>query len=129
MSYKAFLLVMSQLAVRKTARVVFEDNTIFFEATEENDRLKFQTKVYGGEGYIPPSVRACVSSGGTLRWQESGAYLQLEESSFSIHLIQEAEMQMGKFVPFRNTLSDFSRVADEWREILQELDEKDCSYV
>jgi hypothetical protein len=38
-------------------------------------------------------------------------------------------MEKDKYIPFRAHLTDFSLVAAEWREILQELSEKDCSFL
>jgi hypothetical protein len=126
MSYNAFLLVMSQLASHKKARVVFQDNTIFFEKMKKNF-LTLYTKIYSGDGCFPSSVRSCMSSNGVLRWQHSGAYLKLDLSSHSIYLFEEIKIEEGKYIPFKHRLDDFSIVAAEWREILQELAQKECS--
>jgi hypothetical protein len=125
MSYNAFLLVMSQLAGKKKARIVVQGNVIFFEASEKKNHLKLYTKVYSGDGYLPKSVRSCVSSSGVLRWQRGGAYIKLDHQTHSVFLIEEVEMEQGKYIPFKNLLSDFSLVAAEWKEILQEFAEKD----
>lgn len=126
MSYDAFLVVMSQLAGNRKARVVIQENIIFFEKSKKN-HWTFYTKVYSGDGYLPSSVRSCVSSGGMLRWQHRGAYLKLAPDSHSVYLFEEIEMEEGKYIPFKHHLSDFSTVATEWKEILQEFAERDCS--
>jgi hypothetical protein len=126
MSYNAFLLVMSQLAGNRKARVVIQGNIIFFEKTKKNHWILY-TKVYSGDGYLPNSVRSCVSSGGVLRWQHSGAYLKLDPPSHSVYLFEEIEIEEGKYIPFKHHLGDFSTVAAEWKEILQEFAERDCS--
>jgi hypothetical protein len=125
MSYDAFLVIMSQLAGHRKARVVINGEVIFFEPSEKKNHWTLYTKVFVGEGFIPKSVRACVSSGGILRWQANGAYLKLDIPSHCVYLIQEVEMQDGKYIPFKHYLSDFSAVADEWREILQDIAEGD----
>ena len=127
MSYDAFLLVLSQLAGSRKARVVIQDNVIFFEKSTRENLWTIYTKVYGGEGFLSPSVRECVSSSGYLRWQQGGAYLKLEPQEHAVYLFQEIDMQEGKYIPFKYHLSDFSIVANEWKEILQGQADKDFS--
>jgi hypothetical protein len=129
MFYKPFLLVMAQLASKRKARVIIQDETIFFEASEKPHHFTVYTKVYSGEGYLPKTIRSCVSSSGLLRWQQTGAYLKLDPLTYSVYLFQEVQMEEGKYIPFKYILSDFSSVAAEWREILQDFAEKDCASV
>jgi hypothetical protein len=117
---------MSQLAGNQKARIVFEDKVVFFEKNKENHWVLY-TKVFAGDGDLPNSVRSCVSSGGVLRWQENGAYLKLDAASHSVYLFEEIEIEEGKYIPFKHHLSDFSTVAAEWIEILQELADRDSS--
>ncbi len=125
MSYKAFLFILSQLAGKKKTRIVVEENVIFVDTSETKEQWTLSTKVYQGEGYIPPSVRACVSSRGTLQWQKGGAYLELDPESHSISLIEQFHVPQGKYIPFRVQFHDFLSVAAEWREIFDEQSEND----
>ena len=129
MSYDAFLVIMSQLAGNRKARVVINGDVIFFEAGEKKNHWTLYTKVFVGEGFLPKSVRSCISSNGVLRWQNSGAYLKLDVPSHCVYLIQEVEMEEGKYIPFKHYLTDFSVVAEEWKEILQDIAEGDCSSI
>jgi hypothetical protein len=129
MSYDAFLLVMSQLAGNRKARVVIQGNVIFFETSKKKNHLTLYTKVYAGDGYLPKSVCSCVSSNGMLRWQHNGAYLKLDPLFHSVYLFKEIEIEEGKYIPFKHHLSDFSTVVAEWKEILQEFAEKDYSSI
>ena len=124
MSYKAFLIVMSQLAGNRKARVIVQGNTIFFEKIKKNHWIVY-TPVYSGDDYLPPSVRSCVPSHGTLRWQNKGAYLKLDPLSHSVYLFEEIELEEGKYIPFKHHLSNFSSIAAEWKEILQDFAERD----
>ncbi len=126
MSYDAFLLVMSQWAGYRKARALIQGNIVFFEKIKKNHWTLY-TKVYSGDGYLPNSVRSCVSSAGVLRWQHSGAYLKLNPDSHSVYLFEEIEIEEGKYIPFKHHLSNFSTIAAEWKEILQEFAERDCS--
>jgi hypothetical protein len=128
MAYDVFLLVMSQLAGRRKARAVVEGEIIFFEAFPKKNRLTLYTKIFSGDGDLPPGVCSCVSSSGVLRWQHSGAWLKLDRDACAIYLFQEVEMQENKYLPFRYHLTEFTRSASEWREILRELADRDgCS--
>jgi hypothetical protein len=98
--------------------------TIFFETSEETNHLTLYTKVYSGDGSLPKNVRSCLSSSGMLRWQASGAYLKLDSLKHSIFLIQEIDMEKGKYIPFKHYVSDFFMIAAEWREIFKDFE--DC---
>ncbi|MGC1878717.1 MAG: hypothetical protein WA347_02725 [Rhabdochlamydiaceae bacterium] len=128
MSYSAFLLVMSQLAGNRKARVVNQGNLIFFEMSQKKNYWTLSTQVYSGDGYLPSSVRSCVSSNGMLRWQQCGAYLKLDPLSHTIYLFQEIQMEKGKYIPFKHHLNNFSIMVAEWKELLQEFAESDYSF-
>lgn len=129
MLYKSFLLVMSQLASKRKARMLIHGETVFFTASEKPNHFTLYTKIYSGEGYLPNEIRSCVSSSGLLRWEQSGAYLKLDPLTYSVYLFQEAQMEEGKYIPFKSLLSDFSSVAAEWREILRDFAAKDSSKI
>lgn len=129
MSYDAFLLVMSQLAGKRKARVVVQGEVIYFEASPKKNRYTLYKKIFSGDGYLPSSVRSCVSSSGVLRWQRSGHYLKLDPLTHSVYLFQEIEWEEGKYIPFKHHFTDFCRVADEWQEILQDFAQRDYTQV
>lgn len=129
MSYNAFLLVMSQWMSKKKAHLVIQGHVIFFESSLKKNHVKLSTQVFSGENHLPPGIRACVSSYGEFRWQKGGAYLKLDLKTHSILLIEEVEMEKGKYIPFKQRLSAFLSAAVEWKEILQEIAEKDYSFV
>lgn len=128
MSYHAFLTVLTQLAGHRKARVVVDDQVIFFEPCKRKNHLTIYAKVYSGDRYLPQTVRACVSSCGMLRWQQGGAYLKLDEETHSVSLIQEMKMEENKYLPFREYLKDFSSIAAEWTEILNKFAEGDHTF-
>ena len=121
MSYDAFLLVMSQLANKRHARISFQDSVIHFELTEKKNHWILYTQVYSGERFLSRVVRSCMSSMGKFRWQSEGTYLKLDSPTNSIYLFQEIQMEKGKFIPFRHYLNAMSTLAAQWREILHDL--------
>ncbi len=127
MSYDAFLLVMSQLAGKKKARVVIQGQVIFFEPGHKKNHWILSTQIFCGEGYLPSSVRSCVSSGGMLRWQQSGAYLKLDPKNHCVHLFEEIQMEENRYIPFKSYLNEFLSIATEWKDILHELADRDTA--
>src|SRR5579871_5407460 len=100
MSYDAFLTVMDQLAGQRKARCVVQGSVIFIESKPTEKKWALATRVFNGDGYLPKSVKECISSVGVLRWQEKGASLRLDPDSHSVFLVQEIQSS-SKYVPFR----------------------------
>jgi hypothetical protein len=124
MSYDAFLTVINQLAGKKRARCVIQGSVIFVESQPKSKRWMLTTEVFNARSYLPRSVRDCLSSLDSLKWQSRGANLLFDSSSGTIQLVQDI-LETGKYIPFRFMMSDFAEVASEWREILEEFAAKD----
>ncbi len=134
MAYDVFLQVMSQLSGQKRARFVMDGQTIFIDRLQKRSQDKLQetrwslsTKVFDGNGYLPPSVRDCVSSSGVLRWQEKGATLRLDPISKSVFLVHEIDAA-NRYLSFRYYLRDFSTLAQEWRTLFDDLSSGDLRH-
>lgn len=131
MFYAVFLQVMTQLSGSKRAKCVIHGQTIFIDRLQKGDKKEIwtlSTKVFNGDGYLPPTVRECVSSSGVLRWQERGATLRLEPLSKSVFLIHEID-PAKRYLPFRSIMRDFIDVAQEWRTHFDDLISTDLNYV
>ncbi len=123
----AFLAVVTQLADQKEAECVLQGSVIRIKASTEEERWSISTKIFDGDGFLPQSVRYCVSSAGVLRWQERGAFLKIDPVSQSVFLVQEID-DTGKYIPFRHLIGDFAQVAQEWREILEDFASRDYEH-
>jgi hypothetical protein len=124
MTYDAFLAILTQLAGKKQARVVIQGSVIFIETQNKREQWTLKTKVFDGEGFVPKGVRDFVTSSGVLRWQERGAYLQLDSEASNVYLVHDVESSK-KYVPFRYHVNDFVQVANEWKDILDDFSERD----
>ncbi|MES2345841.1 MAG: hypothetical protein V4494_07900 [Chlamydiota bacterium] len=122
--YDSFLAVITQLAGQKKARVVVQGSVIFIETNPKKDCWSVSTRIFSGNGFIPPNVRECISSNGLMKWQERGAYLHMDPLDQSIYLVHEIH-SAPKYVPFKYLMNDFVAVANEWREILEDFAERD----
>lgn len=112
MPYNAFLQITNQFSTKNKASAIIDDALIFFKKNKKNQWI-LSTKV------STSNFSYCLSSLGLLRWQSKGPYLELDPLTQSIFLIEEIEMQEGKYIPFRHNLNNFSKIAAEWREILK----------
>lgn len=128
MSYNDFLMAMSQMSSKKKARVVIDNHLIFIEALKEKNRWNMFTKVFHSSGHLPLSVQDCLTSAEFLRWQYHGAYLKLDVMTQSVYLVNEVEMAIGKYIPFRQHLNEFLVAADEWKETFECFAESDQIY-
>lgn len=124
MLHTAFLMAMSQLAVHKKARISLEDKEIFIEAGAKDNRWKLCTKIFNGNGFLPERIRDCISASGVLKWQKEGAFLKLDPETHSVYLVQELELAF-KYIFFKQIVTDFIKVAEEWRQILKGIPEND----
>ncbi len=120
---------MSQLAGKKKARIVIDNHLIFIDALKKKNRWSLFTKVFDSDGYLPPSVQDCLSSAEFMRWQHGGAYLKVDALTQSIYLMNEIEMERGKYIPFRRHITNFVTAADEWKETLEMFAENDRSHI
>src|SRR5579862_3556947 len=107
MYYQLFLEALSQLSSKGTASLALENGTIYIQSLLDHNKWRISTPLFTGNGYIPEPVLSCVSSGGNLHWQKAGAYLQLEDSTQTISLIDEMEIKTDKYLSFKNHMSAF----------------------
>jgi hypothetical protein len=121
MSYNAYLMVLSQLSTRKKAQCVIQGSVIFVESKPSNNDWSISTKIFDSEhGKLPSTLKKSLTSSGLLRWQERGAYLKLDAETNHVYLIQEIQASK-KYIPFRHIMSDFTDVATEWKQILDDF--------
>lgn len=127
MAYDAFIQVITQLSGQKRARIVVKEQVIFIDRLDKNRKKNLwnlSSVVFHGEGYLPPSIRDCVSSSGVLRWEENGAELRVDPLTKSVYLVQEIDAA-NRYIPFRYFISDFATLAQEWRTYFDDLTSRD----
>lgn len=116
MTYDLFLLVLSQLSSKQKAQIAVEGNLISIEELKAEKKWKFSTLIASGE----EEISASIGSNGFFRWQKKGAHLERDPAGNSICLVQEIDIQQGKYTAFRNHLKEFLPLAVEWRSIFQD---------
>jgi regulatory protein YycI of two-component signal transduction system YycFG len=113
---------LSQISTQKKAKVIYQDQQVLIEKGNKKNQWTLSTKVFSGDGKIPHSVQECISSSGTFRWQLGGAYLKVDSSNHTVSLIQTIDTSMT-YIPFKEVMTYFVSVADEWREIFEDFSE------
>lgn len=118
MLYNAFLVVMSQMASKKKARVIIPPHYLVIEALSKPNRWRISTHIFHCGQSPSPRIHDFLKSGEFLRWYGKGCYLKLDETAQSVYLMQEMKMPLGRYLPFRTCLRAFITAAEEWRETL-----------
>lgn len=91
--------------------------------------LRISTPIYKGENYIPPGVRAAILSPVLETHSHLRTHLSLEEDLFTVHLHYQGgpeDLLQASLAPI---LEEFSWVAEQWWQHLDDRDKKDLVYV
>ncbi len=118
MEYNAFLVFLNQISSQRKARVVIQGSIIFIEKSCHTDRWSISTKILGASIKEKRGSLGSYLSRGSLRWQETGAYLKMDKETQSVYLVQEI-ISSKKYIPFKHVMQDFASVAIEWKEIFE----------
>jgi hypothetical protein len=119
MSYKSYVLFLSQISSKPKAQIHFQDFPITIQKGTEKNRWIISTSVFVGEERLPSHVQDCVSSSGSLKWQTNGAYLKTDRETCTVSLVQEVTCTLT-YIPYTQLLTDFSDLAAEWKEIFDD---------
>jgi hypothetical protein len=122
MSYQIFLRILIQLSLHSKVVAHIEGREVMVERIGKKWNLS--TRLFSEEGFMPQSIRDCVSSTGILRWQDKGAFLKLDPRTFSVFLIQEMTPTVS-YRSFRSLMRDFLQHAQEWQQTLRRLADQD----
>ena len=115
MSYKEFLKFIAQFAGHRKAEIEVEGNLITIEMRGQKNCWRLSSPVYISEGHLPD----CLSYSGVLRWQERGAFLEVDRETESVNLVQDIT-SFATYLRFKPLFLDFSQLVTEWKDILDD---------
>ncbi len=115
MSYKEFLKFIAQFASHRKAEIEVNGNLIAIEMRGKKNCWRLSSPVFISEGYLPD----CLSYSGVLRWQERGAFLEVNRETESVFLVQDIT-SFATYTHFKPLFTDFSQIVTEWKEILDD---------
>lgn len=108
----------------------FEGSDVIAKALDHASKISLTTPVYSGVSYIPKSVRHSVASTRSpFARGHIPTYLSIDEQNFSILLNYLGNLEELNIAAFKNLLQEFSVIAEEWRQHLDDLDNNDRVYI
>ncbi len=91
--------------------------------------LNMKTTVYQAVNYIPPSVRQCLSPQFKGPISPLRTFLHLDEEKYAVSLNFDESIQHITQDTLTYLLEEFSWVAEEWRRLLEDHDQRDLLHV
>ncbi|MEI8329524.1 MAG: hypothetical protein WCG14_05970 [Chlamydiia bacterium] len=119
MTYQSYILFLNQFPHRKRIQFQLKDHEVWMEKIPLHDGLKISTKIFSMSN-IPLFLLQALTSRGSFKWQSKGAYLFLDRATDTLYLIQEVAY-FRDFLPFKGIMTDFTQLATEWKQSLQDL--------
>lgn len=119
----------NQLIHDEVAQITLGGSDISIHMFERGAKLSLATPVYFGGNFIPKSVRKCISQKAPFDQSIINTNLTVDENSYQIRLNYMGSMNNLNTQEFVNLLEEFSFLADEWRNFLDENDKNDLVHV
>lgn len=117
--------LLSDLNHYHVAEISYAGSNLTLKIWEEGRKLSLSAPVYWGGNYIPPSVRACMKKRAPFDEGLIATFLTVDEERFEITL-----NYVGALVPQLGELvEEFTFLASQWREWLDEHDKNDLVHV
>lgn len=121
--------LVDHLIRRGRVEIPSNGSRILVEFSARSELLSFQSKVYQGEDYIPPSVRLCLAP--SFRGPASNLLtsLLLNEDTFSVSLHFSDRLPQLTHDVLLTLVEEFGWLAEEWRRVLDDHDKRDLVHV
>ncbi len=111
------------------AQVPSSGSNVVVEFSRAADQLSFETLVYQGENYIPPSVRLCLSPSFRGPASNLKSTLSIDENSYSVSLHYQENTPLLTQDILMSLLEEFSWLSEEWRRVFDDHDKRDLVHV
>ncbi len=123
-----FVNTIQELVKHEFATIQVGESKIQIHIHEETKKLSLATTVYRGENFIPDSVRQASRHPSPFAKKIHTA-LKIDEPHFEIQLRYLGDLGSLSKKEFRLLLEEFAIIADEWRTLLDDHDQKDRIHV
>jgi hypothetical protein len=114
--------IIQELAKNNFAFAAIEGMNVRLSFWHDGQTLHLATSVYHGENYIPPSVRKALGQNCIEPSHLFKASLSVDEENFLIFLETECSWEESSV---KETLYEFTWIADEWKRWLNEKGKED----
>lgn len=119
----------TELNRNRTAELSLAGSVITIKVWDEGQKLHLSAPVYWGGNYIPKSVRGCLIKRAPFDEKVILTSLSLDEAKFEITLVFQGSTDFMDGDKFSELLQEFSFLASEWREWLDQHDKNDLVHV
>ncbi len=121
--------IFRQLLQEDIVKIDVDGFNITVRIFDQASKLSLSTPVYFGGNYIPKSVRNSLSKSVGFSSSHIKAFTSIDENNFQINLNYLGRLNVLNNESFRDLLEDFSGLASEWRNFLDEHDKNDLVHV
>lgn len=118
MPYQLFLQTLASLSSTGHAVIALEHGTIHVRSKPGNNRWHICMPLLQGKASISSDLRSCIPVTGKLRLQQTGPYLELNASTYTLVLIDEIDIHKDRYLSFKKHINDFIAISQEWQEML-----------
>ncbi|KAF3362565.1 Uncharacterized protein PHSC3_000804 [Chlamydiales bacterium STE3] len=118
-----------ELKLLKSTHLSVNGCNITIKILEHPSKVYLGTTVYFGGNYIPKSVRNCINQKAPFDHSFIKTYLTVDEGQFQIALNYTGDSPPLTSLKFRQLIEEFSFLAQEWQQVLDEHDKNDLVYV
>jgi hypothetical protein len=119
----------SHLRKNPLAQIEIDGSLITIQFHQNEGKFSLHTSVYFGGNYIPSSVRKCLNDKPPFNTQALRTYLSVIEEKYEILLNFVGSLENLNGDNLRVLLEDFSELAEQWRNHLDDNDKKDIIHV
>lgn len=121
--------IFRQLLQDDIVRIDVDGYTTTIRIFDHGSKLSLSTPIYFGGNYIPKSVRNALTKGGTFPAVQIKAFPSIDEKNFEIDLNYLGRLNILSNESFRDLIEEFTELANEWRQFLDEHDKNDLIHV
>lgn len=123
--------IFRQLLQDDAVHIAVDGFDILVRVFDGTSKLFLCTSVYMGGNFIPKSVRTCLSQKATFLNNPTliKTFLSVDEENYQITLNYIGRLEHIHNETFRILLEDFTSLATQWRDHLDEHDKNDLLHV
>lgn len=119
----------SELNRNSQAELSLAGSVITIKVWDGGQKLYLSAPVYWGGNYIPKSVRSCLAKRAPFDEKVILTSLAVDEAKFEVTLVYQGSTVYLDGEKFNDLLQEFSFLAAEWREWLDQHDKNDLVHV
>ncbi len=128
-SEKTIKYSLDHLLHNEVVHVDLNGSQITLKASQEQERLSLSTAIYRGDNYVPPSVRLCLKPSYAGPSSYIRTTLSLDEENYTICLNHMSSLKALTSQELVRLLEEFSWMAEEWRQVLNDNDRCDLVHI